>query len=69
MTEPERSMEDMERLTYTVTEVAQLLGISRGSAYTHVRTGEIPSITIGGRIMIPRRVIDALLDVGAQHAS
>ncbi|MEM9656552.1 MAG: helix-turn-helix domain-containing protein [Actinomycetota bacterium] len=59
----------MERLTYTVTEVAQLLGISRGSAYTHVRTGEIPSITIGGRIMIPRRVIDALLDVGAQHAS
>lgn len=53
----------MERLTYTVTEVAELLGISRGCAYTHVRTGEIPSITIGGRIVVPRRVIDTLLDV------
>ena len=61
--------EVMERLTYTVTEVAHLLGISRGSAYTHVRTGEIPSITIGGRIMIPRRAIDALLDVGTERAS
>lgn len=53
----------MERLTYTVTEVAELLGISRGSAYTHVRTGEIPSITIGGRIVVPRRAIETLLDV------
>ena len=53
----------MERLTYTVTEVAELLGISRGSAYTHVRTGEIPSITIGGRIVIPRRVVDEMLDI------
>jgi len=59
----------MERLTYTVTEVAQLLGISRGSAYTHVRTGEIPSITIGGRIVIPRRALNALLDPGSKQAS
>lgn len=56
----------MERLTYTVTEVAQLLGISRGSAYTHVRTGEIPSITIGGRIVVPRRALDALLNIDAK---
>ncbi len=53
----------MERLTYTVPEVAMMLGISRASAYTHVRTGEIPSISIGGRIVIPRRVIDEMLDV------
>jgi len=59
----------MERLTYTVAEVAQLLGISRGSAYTHVRTGEIPSITIGGRIVVPRRALDAMLDIESQEAS
>ncbi len=53
----------MERLTYTVSEVAQLLGISRGSAYNHVRSGDIPSITIGGRIVVPRRAIDELLNV------
>lgn len=59
----------MDRLTYNVTEVAHLLGISRGSAYTHVRTGEIPSITIGGRIVVPRRALDALLDTETNKAS
>ncbi len=50
-----------ERLTYSVPEVAELLGISRASAYTHVRTGDIPSITIGSRIVVPRRALDELL--------
>ena len=59
----------MERMTYSVTEVAHLLGISRGSAYTHVRTGEIPSVTIGGRIVVPRSALEALLDVDTKRAS
>ncbi len=50
-----------ERLTYSVPEVAELLGISRASAYTHVRTGDIPSITIGSRIVVPRRALNELL--------
>ena len=53
----------MERMTYSVSEVAHLLGISRASAYTHVRTGEIPSITIGSRIVVPRRALEAMLEV------
>ena len=52
----------MERLTYTVTEVAHLLGISRSSAYEAVRRGEIPSITLGHRVVISRTAIDRLLD-------
>ncbi|MFV0525078.1 MAG: helix-turn-helix domain-containing protein [Acidimicrobiales bacterium] len=59
----------VECLTYTVTEAARLLGIGRGSAYTHVRTGQIPSITIGGRIVIPRRALEAMLDVDTDQAS
>ncbi len=38
------------RLTYTVPEVAELLGISRSTAYVCVRRGEIPSITLGRRV-------------------
>ena len=53
----------MERLTYSVAEVAQLLGVSRGSVYNHIRTGEIRSITIGSRIVVPRRVIADLVNV------
>ncbi len=50
----------MTRHTYTVTEAAQILGISRSSAYEAVRRGEIPSIVIGHRIVIARTAIDRL---------
>lgn len=50
-----------QRLTVTVTEAAKLLGISRGLAYTLVRTGEIRSIRLGRRLLVPRQVIDQLL--------
>ena len=43
------------RLTITVEEAAAHLGISRNSVYEAVRRGEIPSVRIGGRIVIPRR--------------
>ncbi|MCP4224125.1 MAG: helix-turn-helix domain-containing protein [Actinomycetia bacterium] len=51
-----------EPLTISVTEAAKLLGIGRGTAYECVRTGELPSIKLGRRIVIPRRALDALLD-------
>lgn len=38
----------------TVEQTAKVLGISRGLAFTAVRTGEIPSIRIGRRILVPR---------------
>jgi excisionase family DNA binding protein len=44
----------MEPVTYTVEEVAAMLGIARGKAYEHVRNGEIPSIRMGRRLLIPR---------------
>ena len=49
------------RLTYTVPEVAELLGISRSSAYECVRRGEIPALTLGRRVVIAKAAIDALL--------
>ena len=50
-----------QRLTFTVEEAARLLGVSRALAYELVRDGEIPSLRLRRRIVIPRRVIDALL--------
>lgn len=51
-----------ERLTLSVAEAAELLGISRGTAYECVRTGEIPSVNFGRRVLIPRRRLEALLN-------
>ncbi|MBW3647415.1 MAG: helix-turn-helix domain-containing protein [Actinobacteria bacterium] len=50
-----------QRMTLTVEEAARLLGVSRALAYELVRDGEIPSLRLRRRIVIPRRVIDALL--------
>lgn len=50
-----------QRMTLTVEEAARLLGVSRALAYEIVRDGEIPSLRLRRRIVIPRRVIDALL--------
>ena len=49
------------KLTYTVPEVAVLLGISRTTAYECVRRGEIPSLTLGRRILITHAQLEQLL--------
>ena len=49
-----------ERLTFTVDEVARLLGVSRSGAYDSITRGEIPSFNIGRRVLVPR---DAFLDM------
>jgi excisionase family DNA binding protein len=48
-------------LTVTVDEAARQLGISRGLAYEAVRRGELPSVRLGRRILIPRVALSALL--------
>ena len=45
----------------TVSEVADLVGISRSLAYQLVARGEIPFLRFGRRIVIPREAVDSLL--------
>ena len=52
----------MEALTYSVDEVAALLGIARGVAYESVRNGEIPATRVGRRWLVPRKRFHAWLD-------
>lgn len=54
-----------ERLTLTVEEAATLLGISRAFAYEAVGRGEIPSIRIGRRVLVPRVALERM--VGGQN--
>jgi excisionase family DNA binding protein len=53
---------DRARLTVNVQEAGKLLGISRAAAYQAVSNGEIPSVRIGRRILIPERALAKLLD-------
>lgn len=56
-----------ERLTFTVEEAGRLLGIGRGAAFAAVHSGELPSVRLGRRILVPRARLLALL--GEQPAT
>lgn len=58
--------------TLSVAEVAALLGISRNHAFKAIHQGDLPSIRIGRRVLVPTAQLKALLDghaeePGSQH--
>ena len=55
------SNEHTHRSTYTVEEVARILGISRTTAYECVRRGDIQARRFGRRVVVPTIVVDRLL--------
>lgn len=52
----------LKRLTLTVEEASQVLGVSTSYAYELVHRGELPCMRLGRRIVIPIRALDALID-------
>ena len=57
--------EKLEPLTYRIEEAAQLLGIGRNHAYEAAKRGEIPSVRIGKRLLVPKAALDKLLKSAA----
>jgi excisionase family DNA binding protein len=53
-----------DRLTFTVSETAALLRLSKWATYEAVKRGELATITLGRRKMVPRRVVEDLLTNG-----
>jgi excisionase family DNA binding protein len=45
-----------------VDEAAEVLGISRSLAYELVRKGELPSLRLGRRLVLPVRAVEALVE-------
>ena len=58
----EQEMKYGDKRTYTVEEVANMLGISMSSAYVFVHSGEVPYVRIGKMIRISKRSFDEWLD-------
>lgn len=60
-------MYDLTPIALTVGDVAQLLGISRNSAYALIRCGAIHSVRIGRLLRVPRSEVDRFLTEGANQ--
>ncbi len=58
----EQAENSIERQTYTVPEAAKILGIGRTAAYQAVKTGEIPAVRIGRRLLVPVMALERLLN-------
>jgi excisionase family DNA binding protein len=54
-----------ERKTMTITEASHALGVSRNKAYEAARRGEIPTIKIGKRILVPVAAFERMLQGAA----
>jgi excisionase family DNA binding protein len=50
------------RLTLTIPEAAALLGIGKNQAYECARRGELPTIRMGHRILVPRASLARILE-------
>lgn len=51
----------MNRLTLSVAEVAEALGVSRRTVYDMVADGRLRALNLGRRVVIPRVALEELL--------
>jgi excisionase family DNA binding protein len=50
--------------TYTVDDAAKILGLSRWAAYQAAHEGQIPTVRIGRRLLVPRIALERMLAGG-----
>ena len=51
--------------TLTIEAAAKLLGLCRSSAYLAAQTGDLPTIRMGRRILVPTAALARLLQIDA----
>lgn len=49
-------------LTLTIEQAARYLGIGRGLAYQLARQGEIPTLRLGRRLVVPKPALERMLN-------
>ena len=47
---------------YTVAEAAVLVRMSKVTLYRAIRAGEFPAMRVRGRVVVPAKAIDAMVD-------
>ncbi len=53
---------EAERLTYDIEEAGKLLGLGRNASYEAAKRGDLPTIRIGRRLLVPKAALHRLLN-------
>jgi excisionase family DNA binding protein len=56
-------------LFYSVPEAAHMIGMAPVTLYRAIRDGEFPAMRVRGRLIIPARAIDAMIDAAITENS
>ena len=56
----------IDGLVFTVDETQKLLKLGRTATYEAIRRGDIPSIKIGGRVLVPKSGLLRLIGEGGE---
>ena len=51
-----------DRLTYDVPEAGKKAGLGRNASYDAAKRGDMPTVRIGGRLKVPRKAWDRILN-------
>jgi excisionase family DNA binding protein len=54
--------------TLKIEEAAKVLGISRNTAYDAAKSGQLPTVKIGRRFLVPKAALDRMLEGAAPAA-
>ena len=55
-------MGENEKLVLNASEAGALLGVCRAHAYMLARTGQIPTIRLGRRLVVPKAALQKMLE-------
>lgn len=58
----------IEKLSFTIPEVAQVSGLGRTSIYDAIKTGALKSVRVCGRRLVLRPDLEAFLSAGREAA-
>lgn len=58
----------MEKLTYSVSQAAEVMGISKSYAYELVKRKILPVLEIGNRKVIPKNELEAWIKANTKNA-
>jgi excisionase family DNA binding protein len=53
--------QSITRRTYSIEEAAVILGLSRASAYNYAKSGVLPVIRLGKRLIVPAAALERML--------
>ncbi len=53
---------ELKAATYRIDEAAKVLGISRNKCYEAAKSGQVPTVRIGKRLLVPKVALDKLLN-------